>query len=176
MEQHDQAEDSPARESSAPLNIVTIPCTCPKVHHEFDTVTLHSEVPLDLGVAAAWVIRRATDEAVVLGQLSRVFLRFGVSGWSLTGPDGKALPITPESIEERLTYSAGGFEVSEAANALYASAVMRPLLAARARSSQNGQPAASTPPRTDSGPKHPEPSKPSSPSDTAGSLSEVPAR
>ncbi len=175
MEQHDHAEDSPARESSATSNVVTIPCYCPGKPHDEDTVTLALEVSMPLGASANAVIQGATDAHMATGDLLSVYLQHGVIDWTLVDAKGQPERITRESILRRLTFGHGGYEVGEAADALYSPVVMRPLLAARAKSSQNGQPDDSTLPTSDTGPKRRGPSTPSSPTSTAGPVSEAPA-
>ncbi len=167
MEQHDQAESSPAREDSAP-NIVTIDCTCPGKPHEQDTIVLNPEVSLPLGIAAAAVISRMTDQTTGIGELSPVYLRFGVIAWTLVDANGKPEPVTPERITARLTYANGGFEVVEAAAGLYSETVMRPLLAARARFLQALPQDHLTPRKNGTGRKRRTHSGPSSPRATAG--------
>ncbi len=174
MVQHDHAGDSAVPESPA-SNIVTIPCYCPKTPHLEDTVTLAPEVSVALGEAALTVSRLGTEVHVATGDLMSVYLQHGVIAWTLVDEKGLPERVTRESILRRLTFAKGGYEVAEAADDLYSAVVMRPLLAARERSSQNGQQEPSTPPTKPTGTKRPEPSEPSSPSDTAGSPSEVPA-
>lgn len=169
------AEGSAVPGPSAPSNVVTIACSCLGEPHEYDTVTLASEVPLELGVAAAFILQTASDVAATLGSLSSIYLRFGVVGWSLVDKDGKAEPLQPDNILRRLTYSTGGYEVAEAANSLYNAAVMRPLLLERAKSSASGPQGGSTPPTNGSGRKRRVPSTPSSPTATAGQAFAAPA-
>ncbi len=168
-------EASAVPEASTPSNIVQIPCTCPHTPHEYDTVTLAPEVPLDLGMAASYVMASAIDEAVTLGRLAVLYLRLGVKGWSLVDDTGNPEPVTPDSIARRLRYSQGGYEVAERANELYNTAVMRPLLTAAEKSSPPSPPDSSTPPMNGTGPKPLRPSKRSSPTATAGTTSEAPA-
>lgn len=163
----DQAEALATPEASAP-NLVTIACSCPGTPHAEDTVTLAPEVPLPLGISASMVISRATDEVITMGELSPLFLRFGVVAWTLVDGEGKPERLTPENIERRLAYGTGGFEVANAAAGLYTGPLMRPLLAARQRSSQLGQTADSMLPTNGSGRRHQRRSGRSSPRPTAG--------
>lgn len=163
----DPAEASATPEASVP-NLVTIACPCLGTPHAEDTITLALEVPLPLGISASMVISRATDEVTTMGELSPLFLRFGVVAWTLVDAEGEPERLTPENIERRLSYGSGGFEVANAAAGLYTGPLMRPLLAARQRSSQPGQTAASTPPMNGSGRRHQRRSGQSSPRPTAG--------
>ncbi len=168
-------EASAVPEASTPSNIVQIPCSCPHTPHEYDTVTLASVVPLDLGMAASYIMASATDEAVTLGRLAVLYLRLGVKGWSLVDDTGNPELVTPDNIARRLPYSQGGYEVAERANELYNETVMRPLLSAREKSLPPSPTDDSTPLMNGTGPKHPKPSSPSSPTGTAGNQSEAPA-
>ncbi len=163
----DPAAGSGAAEPAAP-NLVTIDCSCRGKPHDHDTVVLNPEVSLPLGIAAAAVINRMTDETTGIGELSPVYLRFGVVAWTLVDADGKPEPVTPQRIAARLTYANGGFEVVEAAAGLYSETVMRPLLAARARFLQALPQDHLTPRKNGTGRKPRTLSGPSSPSATAG--------
>ncbi len=122
------AEDSAVPESSAPSNIVTLtPCRCPGSPHDEDIVILAPKIPLALGVAGLWVIDQATTVSSVVGELSEVYLRHGIVGWSFVDAKGAAIPINPANIVSLLPYDDGGLEVAEAADALYQAALMRPL-------------------------------------------------
>ena len=107
---------------------------------------------------------------VVLGQLSEVYLRFGIAAWSW--PD----PITPENIVRLLPFDEGGLEVAEAADALYGTVVTAPLVKRLSRLSPTGPAGDTTPPPSEDGPTPRKPSRRSSPSTSEdGSMSEVPA-
>ncbi len=158
MEQHDQAESSPAREDSAP-NIVTVGS---------HTVTLHPEVPIPLGIAATFVIANARDEAIVRGELASVYLKFGIESW--TFPD----PINPDTIAKNLPFADGGLEVAEAAGRLYTDEVMRPFHRRFPTLFPATPQDESTSVSTNTGSPLPTPSEPSSPTSSDGSPSEVP--
>jgi hypothetical protein len=168
------AEGSATPGPSAP-NIVTIDCSCVGKPHETDTVILAPEVPLELGMAAAYVLSTATEESLAIGALSSLYLRFAIIAWTLVDEKGQPEPVTPENALRRLPYRAGGYEVAERANNLYQPLLMRPLQAARARSSHITPQDHLTSAKNGSGRKHRTPSAPSSPRSKAGQPSAVPA-
>jgi len=171
----DPEAGSAVPDPASPSNIVQIPCYCPRTPHDYDTVTLASEVSIPLGTAAAYILQTATHTATTIGELSQVYLHYGVVGWSLLDDTGNPVPVNPDTVRTLLTYDHGGMEVAEAANILYAPKVMRPLLARSAKSSPSGPTDDSTPLTNGSGRKRRPPSLPSSPTGTAGQASVVPA-
>jgi len=171
----DPDEGSAVPDPSSPSNVVQIPCYCPNEPHDYDTVTLAQEVSIPLGTAAAYILQTATHTATTIGELSQVYLHYGVVGWSLVDEKGNPVSVNPDTVRAHLTYDHGGMEVAEAANVLYAPKVMRPLLARSAKSSSHGPTDDSTRLTNGSGPKRRRPSLPSSPTGTAGQASVVPA-
>jgi hypothetical protein len=165
-------EDSAAPESSAPPNIVTLtPCRCPGKPHPEDLVILAPTIPLALGMAGLWVIDQATAVSSVIGQLSEVYLRHGIVGWTFLDKDGKPEEITPANIARLLPFDDGGLEVAEAADALYQAALMRPLRRRFPERFPTGPTESSTPPTRDSGSRLPTHSGRSSRNGSAGKRS-----
>jgi hypothetical protein len=111
-----------------------VPCPCPGTPHaEGDTVSLYPRLGLHAGVIAqrkiiAALERKADDDEVV-ATLMEVFCRGGVAEWTVIDEEGKAVPVTPDSIELYLigNYAAGRM-VAEKADSLYSGALIDPLL------------------------------------------------
>ncbi len=153
------AEGSAVPEPSAP-NIVTLASG--------HRVTLHPAVTMPIGIAALSVIKQGGSQAIIEAGLAQVYLDLGIVDW--TFPD----EITPANIARLLPDGGGGLEVAEAADGLYSTEVMRPLLQRLSKSSLTGPKGGSTPPSRSSGSKRQRPSAPSSRNGTAGKPSEVP--
>lgn len=117
--------------SPAP-HVVHLACPCPDRPHAFDVVTLRPMVTNRMGMATSTVLRLAAgDEIAMQSELGLVFLRYGISHWTFTdrsGPVEVGEPVDTALIERWLPFSAGGFEVLEAANALYGEDVFRPFV------------------------------------------------
>jgi len=133
---------------------VTIRCVCPdkadgSPRHESDTITLRDT----LGFVATQTARNAVylargeareagddlDPALVLALLTEQYLLLGVESWTLVDEKGKPVPVTRGAIKARLLEGEDLDDVativSDAADDLYASKVMLPLLREAARSS-----------------------------------------
>src|SRR5688500_7489614 len=83
------------------------PCQCSGTPHEDgDVVELRERLGLAQGVQVQTVIVAARQQdqpvEVITGLLSEAYIRVGVSGWNLTDEQGKPLPVTRETIEDRL--------------------------------------------------------------------------
>jgi hypothetical protein len=117
------------------------PCQCSGTPHEDgDVVELRERLGLAQGVQVQTVIVAARQQEqpveVITGLLSEAYIRVGVSGWNLTDEQGKPLPVTRQTIEDRLLsdFSIGSI-VSDRADTLYAETVVTPLVQAAANSS-----------------------------------------
>jgi len=148
---------------------VQIPCACPTARHDHDTVTLREVLsPRDaMAISKDIEVMRAEDPDAtagdVLATLSEGYIVRGVEAWTLVGEDGKPLEVTKAAIRYRLLSSLDvAATIADTADALYAEAVMLPLVARALRSSQPSPTADSTSAPTDSTPTPPTPSKPSS--------------
>lgn len=124
--------------------IVPIPCVCPGSPHAQDTVTLRDVLDFRTGKALRYRVQlleedERTDTGLVLAVLTEGYLLYGIEAWSLQDEAGKPVPVSRAAIETRLLPNALAAEVaSDAADELYAEAVMRPLLRQGWRSSQPG--------------------------------------
>lgn len=120
---------------------VHIACPCPPTeqgprHPDGDDVELRARLSLAGGIAVQSLlveqlkaIGKALDSAALSGLLAEGYLLSGVAAWTLVDADGKPLPVTPETITERLL---SDFAVAEAiadkADDLYMEPVLLPLL------------------------------------------------
>jgi hypothetical protein len=145
---------------------VTIPCPCPGTPHETDTVTLRESLDFRGATTArnAVMLLQAQDDeasiAEILAVLTEQYVLLGVTGWTLVA-DGKPLPVSRANLRDHLlTHDEAATLVADAADELYAGAVMRPLLA-RARTSSPATPT-TEPMFPTSGGEPPTPSSPSS--------------
>lgn len=126
---------------------VPIACICPPVdgqmrHPGGDIVTLRDRLPFhealavrnDVGVAA--ISDPDATEGDILATLTEAYLVHGIESWTLAD-DGGPIPATKAAIRERLLASLdAALAVGEAADELYAEAVMLPLLARASNSSR----------------------------------------
>ncbi len=158
----DPAEGLAVPEPSAP-NIVTLP--------DGNSVTLHPEITMAIGIAALAVARRGSvqafvgdrltgtgenvESAIVEAGLAEVYLRLGIIAWSFKDAKGQPEPLTPANIARLLPYNGGGREVAEVADQLYSDEVFHPLAATPSGSSRNGRTGTSTPHTLPTGSKHP---------------------
>lgn len=145
---------------------VTIPCVCGR--HDSDVVTLRDTLDLRsaLTIRNAAIIAKSEDPdisaAAVLAMLSEQYLLLGIESWSLVDQIGKPIPVTQPEIRSRLLEQPlAAVAVANAADELYGTKVVLPLLQEASSSSPDGQTDASTSPT--SGPsENPMPSSPSS--------------
>lgn len=118
---------------------VQIRCICPPTEegprHEQDTVTLRDK----LDFLAATAIRKATgfaesdDEtgraAEIYARLTEGYVLFGIEGWTVVDERGKPVPLSHSAIRSYLLAAPdAASEVGDAADVLYAEAILLPLL------------------------------------------------
>ena len=134
---------------------VKIPCGCPGRPHDSDTVTLRDR--LDFRQAASIkgdivVFKLDTPDATAgetLAMLSEGYIVHGIAAWSFVDEKGKPLPVTRTNIRERVLEAPDldtPMLLADAADDLYAEAVMRPLLGLASPSSPDTPTASSTSP------------------------------
>ena len=128
---------------------VTIPCSCPGKPHEQDTVSMPELTDVRIGTAVMAAMR--TSPATVADMesaISTVLLHVAPRAWTLVDEKGEPLELTPENIDARLTWNAGGMEVAEKANDLYGAGsptgVFAPLVPRKSKGSSNGRTGGST--------------------------------
>jgi hypothetical protein len=125
------------------------PCGCPSTPHaDGDEAYLLPRLTFAGGAAGEALIGSALtkgDEEAIASALVQVYIRHQVTGWNLTGEDGAPVPWDPDLLLSDWTMSR---VVGEAADDLYSEALLAPLLASVSKSSQGGQTAPSTSPRT----------------------------
>jgi len=143
---------------------------------EHDWVRLAPRLSLPAGAAVMSAIRNAeSTESEVEAAIAAAFLRHGIVDWSFTDADGKPVPITNATIEDRLDW-ATAHDVAEKCNELYAADLFRPLVSKMAKSSPSGPTGTSTSAPMASGPTPLARSKPSSRHGSGGKRSVVRAR
>jgi hypothetical protein len=148
---------------------VTIPCPCPGTPHEKDTVTFLDRLGFVAGrsVRNAIVFLYAGGEDAppeqVAATATQQYLRWGIAAWTLVDEKGKPLPATWPNISaliERDPRTAD--QLADAADNIYAEAVMAPLVPRASASSPPTPTDESTSPPTDSSSRRPRPLRPSS--------------
>jgi hypothetical protein len=82
-------------------------CRCAgEPHPDGDTVELRPKLGLAEGVRLQAAVvdakQRGLDAPAVTGLLAESYLLVGVTGWNLVDEQGKALPVTPETIQSEL--------------------------------------------------------------------------
>jgi hypothetical protein len=160
---------------------VQIECPCPARpdgsprHAEGDTVVLHDR----LDFRSAITIRKAVglvgedgpaNPAEILATMTEWYCLLGIESWTLTDKAGKALPVSRQAIRAAILENPDAFDqataIADAADELYTSQVLLPLLAAASKSSPPTPTAPSTSAPTASSPKHRKPSRRSSTTST----------
>lgn len=155
---------------------VSINCPCPGTPHkkEGDTVTLRDT----LSFREATAIRKSLayvesdDEQgralANLAALTESYLLFGISAWTLTDDEQKAIPVSHATIREHLLdgQPLQASIVADEADNLYAKVVLLPLLVRASTSSRPRPTGGSTSPISGSTQKRKTPSKRSSTSTT----------
>ena len=154
---------------------VTVQCLCPPNaagearHPGGDTITLRDRLDFRAAATArnAIVLAKTDDPEVssaeILAILTETYLLAGVEAWTLVDEKGKPIEVTKAAIRERLLPATDqAMEVGNAADGLYAAAVMLPLLRMAANSSQPMPTIASTSPTKPSSQDRPKPSRRSS--------------
>lgn len=154
---------------------VRIECICPPSggRHGHDTVTLSDHLDFTSAVKVRNAISATyhddPDAAYtdVLAVLTEVYLLCGIESWSLIGEDGKPLEAHRPNIRRYLLSNLlVAMEVGNAADDLYAEAVVLPLVRKALTSSPDTQTDESTSPPTGSTEQPPRRSSPSSTSTT----------
>jgi hypothetical protein len=150
---------------------VTIPCPCPPkadgtARHEQDTVTLADTLDFRTRVTLRQSIRLAGGEEATEGEmlaaLTEAYLLHCITGWTVVDAKGKALSASRANIREVLMGESDiGLVVADAADELYSSRVLIPLLVGVSTSSPGSPTVPSISPKSN-GPTPPKPSKPSS--------------
>ena len=117
---------------------VDVACPCPGAPHETDTVRLRPKLGLRAGVSlqgqivAARNAREAgieVNETEVYAALTEGYLLHGVAEWTFTDAEGAPIPVTPDTIRSVLLDDfALASPVADRADALYAQAVILPLV------------------------------------------------
>lgn len=155
-------------------------CRCPgSPHGEGDWVQLRPEATIDIGAAIYAAINSVGDDPTMLQvEMTRAYLRYGIEAWSFLDLAGAPVPIRPRApdfldvVSDLLPLERGGFEVANAADALYSEVVLRPLMTRPLPTrSQGGQTVGSTSPTRATSPKRPKRSPRSSPRGMAGKRS-----
>jgi len=166
-----------------PVRVDVGACRCPGAPHpDGDAVFLHATATISIGAAAHMAVGQWGDDPMLLQVgLTRAFLLFGIASWTFTDEKGASVPVDPTgadwnaTIDRLLPFNAGGYEVAERCDALYAGDVLRPLMARLPKRSPDGLTAGSTSPIRASGRKPRTRRSLSLPTGTDGRLSVVPA-
>ena len=157
-------------------------CRCPgSPHDDGDWVDLRPSSTIDMGAAVYAAVASVGDDPPLMQvELTRAYLRHGITAWSFTDAKDRPIPIRPRAsdfmdvISELLPLAKGGFEVADTADGLYTGEVLHPLTSRLSTSSPGGRTDGSISPTPASSPPPPMPSGPSSPADTDGSPSADP--
>jgi hypothetical protein len=168
-----------------------IPCICPALpdgtkRHASDTVDLRPRLgfrevdTIKQSLAVMYLGDPDAGFADIFAAIREGYILLGIESWSLVGEDGP-LPVTKPNIRQHVleNHEAAGI-IADAADELYAEAVMRPLLRAASTSSPPTPTEPSTSPPTGSSESPtPTPSSPSStttsPTDDTGTTTSPPA-
>ena len=155
---------------------ITIDCICPPKddavrHPDGDTITLRDAFGFHDALALRKDMAIAVDGDATSGDglaaLSEGYLLRGISDWTLVDEKGKPVPVTKAEITARLLSDLdAAMVVSDAADALYAEAILLPLVRRAERWSQRSPANASTSQPKDSPSPSRTPSKRSSTSTT----------
>lgn len=154
-------------------------CRCVGTPHpDGDIVFLASHLSLRGGFVAERTMIALSgagkDRLEVEAGLIEVYVRFGVSAWNLLDAEGDPIPVNEDTIRsEILSDFARARPLADAADGLYTSAILDPLVARLSKSSRATQTRGSTsatPPSSSSPPKR---SKPSSTTTSATALRSV---
>jgi hypothetical protein len=157
---------------------VTIDCLCPKKgeavrHPKGDTVTLrdrldfHGATTTQKAIGQMYREDGEASDAELTALLVEHYLLFGIEAWTLRDADDKPLTLTRAAIREHiLPHSSVAWAISDAADSLYQSQVMLPLMERVQRYLRDSQTAESTSPTSGEPPEPPRPLKRSSTSTT----------
>ncbi len=145
--------------------MATIDCVCPPKaggevrHPKGDTVRLREKLGFREAVQARNVIVLLkqddpdADVADILGALTEVYLLVGIESWTLTDERGRPIEPTRPAIRQFMAdHTQEAMDIGEEADTLYSEAVVLPLVARAARSSQPSQTDDSTSAMTGSSP------------------------
>lgn len=168
------------------MGAVVVPCLCPGSPHDEDTIVLRDRLPfVEAQTARNSVILLRGDDpnaspAQVLAVMTEQYLLMGIESWSLVDDRGKALPVTKANIRGRVLEDwETASTVADAADELYAEAVLLPLLKAGPASSASTSTGRRTSVRNGTGRATRKPSSPSSistiPTDGTATTSRRPA-
>lgn len=147
-----------------------IPCICPPdgSRHSEDEVTLREKLDFRaaLTIRNSVAVLSAEDDnpsvAEFLAVLTEGYVLFGIESWTVRDAKGPIEPTKNAIREHLLSKPDIAMAVGDACDALYAEAVMLPLLQRASSSSEPSQTDASTSPTHGSAAKRPKPSKRSS--------------
>lgn len=152
------------------MNVI-VPCPCPGTPHETDTVTLRERLGFHEATAIRKGIKLAGEDGDPMATEERLaravegYILYGIESWTLVDEKGKRLGVSRVAIAERiLANDDAAYPIGEAADGLYASAVILPLLNRASPSSPATPTEPSTSPTTGS---QPTPLKPPSRSSTS---------
>lgn len=101
---------------------VRTPCFCPNTPHDNDVYELvdADHLPIEAGIAAATALSTLGEEGNAGAVLIGAFLRHGaIRSWNLVDEEGNRVPVNPQTVGDRLTWTKGGVELSTAALARY---------------------------------------------------------
>ena len=151
-----------------------IPCICPagpdgEPRHTTDSVELHPKLgfraadAIKTGLAAMYIDDPDAGIGEVLAVLREGYIVHGVASWTVVDAEGVPVPVTKGAVRSMLlSVPDAASIVADAADALYAEAVLAPLLRAASTSSPPGPTEGSTSPPIGSSDTPPTPSSPSS--------------
>lgn len=153
---------------------VAIPCVCPPLtdgqpRHETDTVTLRDRLGFRAALTArnAILVAKQEDDRAsvpeILAAMTEAYLVQGVESWTLADQKNKPLPLTLANLREFMDEHVDeAMLVSDAADELYAKAVIDPLVRTASKSSPDTRTASSTSATTGSASTRQKRQKPSS--------------
>ncbi len=139
-------------------------CFCAGSPHQRDHFVLPAELPITAGIAAVSALAQAGSGDAAAALINAILVNGGIKEWNLVDEEGQPLPLNPTNVTQRVTWTKGGVELSNAAFAQYVNGKdLAPfgLTSSRKRtaaSSPNGQTASSTSPKTSSSRKRRAPS------------------
>jgi hypothetical protein len=135
-----------------------------------------------MGAAVVAAIRKVGDDPTLLtGEMARVYMTQGIVAWSFLDDEGEPVAVRPNAmewpalVEKWLPWWEGGMTVADAADTLYSSRILRPLLNRTSKQSPGGPMDGSTSVTRTTSPRHPKPSRQSSRTDSDGKPSVDPA-
>jgi hypothetical protein len=153
-------------------------CRCPGSPHPSDTVSLEPELTLAMASGAMYAINTEADgtNSTLMRLLTEAYLPAGIREWTFVDDEGEPVKIDREAMERLIPFDAGGLEVSEKADALYADRLMAPLVKRLSTLRKRGRTVKPTSPIPLSGRRPRKSSGPSSPDVSAGRQSAAPAQ